>query len=585
MIKFLLNILRPFKLLIFGQVTVAIFWAVDLSLRPYLLKLMVDRLPNVQAADINQQLLPLIVFYLIMSLLLVIMFRFYDFIWLQLNPRLKRHVGDILVKMMMDHSITLFQNQFAGNLANKVKDVMSGIPDLVKLVIQQFFSNFLAVCIAVFAVWTISSTFSFLLLGWVLIFTAGSALFVKKAKLLCEDSAAIRSKVVGYMVDIFSNILSVNLFSAKKNESSRLMVHLDDYVIADQKRDWWFLWMFLFQGLSFVFYQVLVFMFLVSGFKVGTITPGDFALLVSVNISLISTLWSLSADILNFSDIVGNLKQGLQIALAPLEILDKPNAAALKCTQGKIAFDQIKFHYKGTEPLFQNKSIEITAGQKVGLVGYSGGGKSTFVNLILRLYDITDGAILIDGQDIRDVTQDSLRENIAMIPQDPSLFHRKLMENIRYGRADSTDEEVIEAAKKAHAHEFISTLPQGYDSLVGERGVKLSGGQRQRIAIARAILKNAPILILDEATSQLDSVTESLIQESLWELMQNKTTIVIAHRLSTLLHMDRILVFDKGKIVEDGTHSQLLSKAGLYKHLWDAQVGGFLGDDQMEDEA
>ena len=579
MIKFLLNILRPFKLLIFGQVTVAIFWAVDLSLRPYLLKLMVDRLPNVQAADINQQLLPLIVFYLIMSLLLVIMFRFYDFIWLQLNPRLKRHVGDILVKMMMDHSITLFQNQFAGNLANKVKDVMSGIPDLVKLVIQQFFSNFLAVCIAVFAVWTISSTFSFLLLGWVLIFTAGSALFVKKAKLLCEDSAAIRSKVVGYMVDIFSNIL------AKKNESSRLMLHLDDYVIADQKRDWWFLWMFLFQGLSFVFYQVLVFMFLVSGFKVGTITPGDFALLVSVNISLISTLWSLSADILNFSDIVGNLKQGLQIALAPIEILDKPNAVALNCYKGQTTFDNVKFHYKGTEPLFQNKSIEIKAGQKVGLVGYSGGGKSTFVNLILRLYDVTDGAILIDGQDIRDVTQDSLRENIAMIPQDPSLFHRSLMENIRYGRADSTDEEVIEAAKKAHAHEFISTLPQGYDSLVGERGVKLSGGQRQRIAIARAILKNAPILILDEATSQLDSVTESLIQASLWELMQNKTTIVIAHRLSTLLHMDRILVFDKGKIVEDGTHSELLSRAGLYKHLWDAQVGGFLGDEKTEGEA
>jgi ATP-binding cassette subfamily B protein len=197
---------------------------------------------------------------------------------------------------------------------------------------------------------------------------------------------------------------------------------------------------------------------------------------------------------------------------------------------------------------------------------------------------VTDGAILIDGQDIRDVTQDSLRENIAMIPQDPSLFHRSLMENIRYGRIDTTDEEVIEAAKKAHAHGFIEKLQQGYGSLVGERGVKLSGGQRQRIAIARAILKNAPILILDEATSQLDSVTENLIQESLWKLMQNKTTIVIAHRLSTLLHMDRILVFDKGKIVEDGTHSDLLTKGGVYKNLWDAQVGGFLGDEKTENQ-
>ena len=189
---------------------------------------------------------------------------------------------------------------------------------------------------------------------------------------------------------------------------------------------------------------------------------------------------------------------------------------------------------------------------------------------------MTGGAILIDGQDIRDATQDSLRKNIAMIPQDPSLFQRSLMENIRYGRTDASDEEVIEAAKKAHVHQFILELPEGYEALVGERGVKLSGGQRQRIAIARAILKNAPIFILDEATSQLDSVTENLIQKSLWELMQNKTTIIIAHRLSTLLDMDRILVFDKGKIVEDGSHTELLAKGGLYQTLWDAQVGEFL---------
>ena len=200
------------------------------------------------------------------------------------------------------------------------------------------------------------------------------------------------------------------------------------------------------------------------------------------------------------------------------------------------------------------------------------------MNLILRLYEVREGHILIDGQDIQKVTQDSLHTAIGMIPQDPTLFHRTLMENIRYGRIEATDEEVRDAAKRAHAHEFIVTLPQGYEALVGERGVKLSGGQRQRIAIARAVLKNAPILILDEATSQLDSVTESFIQESLWEVMQNKTTIVIAHRLSTLLHMDRILVFDRGKIVEDGSHQALLSKGGLYKTLWDAQVGGFLPD-------
>lgn len=255
--------------------------------------------------------------------------------------------------------------------------------------------------------------------------------------------------------------------------------------------------------------------------------------------------------------------------------MDKPNATILICEKGKINFNNVNFFYKDIEPLFENMYIEIKTGQKVGLVGYSGSGKSTFVNLILRLYDITDGSISIDNQDIRNVTQDSLRENIALISQDPSLFHRSIMENIRYGKINATDEEVVEAAKKAYAHEFIMKLTEGYDSLVGERGIKLSGGQRQRIAIARAILKNSPILILDEATSQLDSVTEGLIQKNLQELVKNKTTIIIAHRLSTLLSMDRILVFDKGKIIEDGTHNELLSAKGLYKQLWDTQVAGF----------
>ena len=273
-----------------------------------------------------------------------------------------------------------------------------------------------------------------------------------------------------------------------------------------------------------------------------------------------------------------NITQGLKVVLDKPEFQDLPEAYELKVIRGAISFDRVLFHYKGITPLFHNKSVIIGAGQKVGLVGYSGSGKSTFVNLILRPYDVTEGSILIDGQDIRKCTQDSLRKNIAMIPQDPSLFHRTLIDNIRYGCENASDEEVVEAARRAHAHDFIAKLPQGYNSLVGERGVKLSGGQRQRIAIARAILKNAPILILDEATSALDSVVESDIQQSLWELMQGKTTIVIAHRLSTLLHMDRILVFEQGKIVEDGSHTQLLTKNGMYKTLWEAQVGGFLPD-------
>jgi ATP-binding cassette subfamily B protein len=406
----------------------------------------------------------------------------------------------------------------------------------------------------------------------------------RKLVMLADSQAAAESIVVGELVDSLSNHNNVRIFSRKSFENSRMAPFFEKQQKAYTATYFYSLIMHSIQGGLIAIMMACSCYFLVYLYSKNLVTIGDFALILGLSMETGHMMWFTMSEVDEFNKAVGRCKQSLMSLMLPLEILDKPNATAMNCTHGKITFNNVKFHYKGTEPLFQNKSIEIKAGQKVGLVGYSGGGKSTFVNLILRLYDVTDGAILIDGQDIRDVTQDSLRGFIAMIPQDPSLFHRSLIENIRYGRIDATDKEVMSAAKKAHAHEFIEKLLQGYDSLVGERGVKLSGGQRQRIAIARAILKNAPILILDEATSQLDSVTESLIQESLWELMQDKTTIVIAHRLSTLLHMDRIIVFDQGIIVEDGTHAELLANNGLYRTLWDAQIGGFLPDKKSKDE-
>lgn len=576
MFRFFREVLYPFRYLILGQVVLGILLAIDISLRPYLLKVIIDSLPSSDPESVASAVALPVSIYLGMSLMMVVLFRGYDVIWLKLNPPLKRHVGDVLVGRMMHHSVLLFKDQFSGSLAAKIKDCMSGVPDMVKLCVNNFFANFLAICVAAVTVFTISYKFSLLLLVWVVIFVAGCAFFSRRAMRLCKQSAHVRSKVVGYIVDIFSNILAVNLFAARKAESKQLHKHLDDYVEADQSRDWWFFLMFSFQGLSFVLYQVACFTLLIHDFGLGLVTAGDFALLTTINISIINSLWSLSSDILTFSNLYGNIQQGLDIALAPVEISDKPDAKPLVCHKGQIIFDRVQFNYKGTEPLFHSTSLCIKAGQKVGLVGTSGGGKSTLINLILRLYDVTGGRILIDGQDIREVTLDSLRAAIGMIPQDPSLFHRSVMENIRYGRLDATDAEVMEAAKKAHAHSFIQKMPQGYQMEVGERGMKLSGGQRQRIVMARAFLKNAPILILDEATSQLDSVTEELIQQSLLQLMEGKTTIVVAHRLSTLLKMDRILVFDQGQIVEDGTHYSLLAKGGRYKALWDAQVGGFV---------
>jgi ATP-binding cassette subfamily B protein len=294
--------------------------------------------------------------------------------------------------------------------------------------------------------------------------------------------------------------------------------------------------------------------------------------------AVMSQMRNLSYSLADLFREVGVATEALTVIARPYQVTDDTDAKALKVTEGQIVFTDVTFNYNTNNTIFNNKNVIIKAGQKVGLVGFSGSGKSTFVNLILRFFDIKSGLITIDDQDITKVTQDSLHENITVIPPDVSLFHRTIIENIRYGRIDATDEEVIEASKKAYCHDFITQLPDQYNSLVGERGINLSSGQRQRIAIARAILKNAPMLILDEATSALDSVTEYYIQKGLDSFMKGRTTVVIAHRLSTLSKMDRILVFDNGSIIEDGTHEELISAKGHYELMWKMQLSGFLPD-------
>ncbi len=581
---FTMKAVAPLKGWVICQGIVAILWAIDLCLSPYLLKLMVNIIMDNDRQAALQLIKTPAIFYVSLSLFVVILFRFYDWVYLNLKPALKRIVGLTLMNRMMEHSHTLYQNQFAGNLANKVSDVMGGVKSLHFMIWDKFIPYALAFLTALYTVAQVNLHFSVALAIWIAVFVGGVLLSMRKANALADTEAESKSTLIGHIVDILGNMMNVRLFNGKSIEAKKLKTVWQKYYSAEQTRQWFFTKIHAFQGVSFVIFEGACLWYLIQGFGAGTITAGDFALILGINVSLANNFWHLSHDCREASEFYGSITQGLRVIYSPIEIQDTSGATPLVVKKGEIVFQDVQFHYPGSSDIFQKKSVTIKPGQKVGLVGYSGSGKTTFVNLILRLFEVSSGRILIDKQNIKDVTLESLRDAIAMISQEPSLFHRTLRENIAYGRTDASDEAIIEAAKRAYAHGFIDALPEGYNIMVGERGIKLSGGQRQRISIARAILKNSPILILDEATSQLDSVTENHIQDSLLELMRDKTTLVIAHRLSTLLHMDRILVFDQGKIVEDGTHKELLSKKGMYKTLWNAQVGGFLPDRDPQDE-
>lgn len=575
--SFVCKMIRPFPAGISVMFLVAFLWAIDLSLRPYILKIILNRVAEVPSQDVFIYLTLPALAYLFMSFLLSTVFRLYGyFVEIKMIPRLRQRIAISTVDTLLKQSHQYYQNRFAGSLTNKVNDLVGNIPEMIQTIIDRFFSHGLALAVAIYTLWQVNIKFALFILIWTTLFLGGALMFSKRLSRLADIWSEWGSTITGKLVDVLSNVLSVKLFARESAERSMLLGTFDEAVKAEQKLQWSFFWVWMCYGYSFVIVLGLNLYFLIKGRQEGWVTVGDFALVLTINIAIVEFLWQLTKEFSQFSKYYGKVTQALRTIVVTPDITDDTEAKPLVVTKGDIIFDSVQFHYKGAQALFKNKSVILHSGKKVGLVGYSGSGKTTFVNLILRLFDVNSGRILIDGQDIRDVTQDSLHTVIGMIPQDPSLFHRTLMENIRYGWTEATDKDVIAASKRAHAHEFIQALPEGYHSLVGERGVKLSGGQRQRIAIARAILKNAPILILDEATSQLDSVTEKFIQDSLWELMQGKTTIVIAHRLSTLLHMDRILVFDRGKIVEDGTHQELLAQGGLYKTLWDAQVGGFL---------
>ncbi len=484
----------------------------------------------------------------------------------------------------LGHSLSYFQADFAGRLANRVVQVGPAVRELAVV----FIDTLLYVAIyAVTAIGLFSSISPWLALpvvAWVVAYAVLTAWFVPRARTRSHKTAETRSALIGRVVDSYTNIQTVKLFARDREERAAVRDSVDVHTKA-------YLHQFRLTTLTTSLLGGLNSALILSTAGVclmlwqrGAMTTGE----ASAGLALILRLMAMSGWVMQtvrgVFENVGVIQESMQTIARPHGLVDAPKAGTLTVTGGEVRFEEVDFHYgRGDASIIEGLSFRLRPGEKVGLVGVSGAGKSTIVSLLLRLHDVEGGRILVDGQDIATVTQDSLRQNIAMVSQDTSLLHRSIRDNIAYGRPDATDAEIEAAARQAHAHDFILDLVdhkgrRGYDAHVGERGVKLSGGQRQRIAIARVILKDAPILILDEATSALDSQVEAAIQEALDTLMGDKTVLAIAHRLSTIAALDRLIVIDRGRIVEEGTHAELIRFGGLYADLWRRQSGGFLGD-------
>ncbi|MFA5877878.1 MAG: ABC transporter ATP-binding protein [Candidatus Staskawiczbacteria bacterium] len=495
--------------------------------------------------------------------------------------RLKQQAYDYLI----EHSYSFFTNNFTGSLVQRVNRFARSFETLADRLIWDVLSLLVRIVSVIVVVAFINKWIALLIFVWIILFLLFNIIFSKWKIKYDILVAEIDSKTTGYLSDTITNQNTIQLFGGKAFESKGYKAVTDEQAKATKTS--WNLDSIMEAGQAFLGFaiQFLLFYFAIKYWNQGLLTVGVFVLLQVYIIGLIDQLWGFTRVVRSVYQAYADAKEMVEIMLLPHEIKDSPSAKELLVTNGQIEFKDLSFSFNQTRKVLEDIDLVIKPGEKVALVGPSGAGKTTFVRLLLRLYSPTAGKVLIDGQDIRCATQESLRRNISVVPQDTILFHRTLAENIGYGKRGASEEEIQKAAELSHCNEFIKDLPEGLNTYVGERGVKLSGGERQRVAIARAILKNAPILVLDEATSSLDSHSEMLIQDALNNLMSGCTTIVIAHRLSTIQKMDRIIVIDDGMIIEQGSHSELLNKENsLYKNLWSLQAGGFLKDAEVDAE-
>ncbi|HEY5383005.1 MAG TPA: ABC transporter ATP-binding protein [Candidatus Paceibacterota bacterium] len=481
---------------------------------------------------------------------------------------------------LMSHSYQYFTSAFSGTLTRRISRFSGAYENLYYSLVTTVLEGIVYLVGITGVLWYRSSLLGFILFFWVILFVYLQWKMSHWRQSLRLARAEEDSNLTAALADAISNQNTVTLFSGSRYEDTRVASAAHKYQVV-QLRAWNSnSLIYGIQGLLSLGLNVGMLWLGITLVRDGRLTIGDLVLIQTYLFGIFNTVWGLGRQFQLIQNSVADATEMVETMRTPIEVRDVPNAQILRIESGNIQFDHIYFGFTDGREVLDDFDLSIHGGKKIALVGPSGAGKSTITKLLLRLYDLKEGEIKIDNQNIAKVTQDSLRDAIAFVPQEPILFHRSLMENIRYGRRDATDEEVIEAAKKAHCHEFIEQLPEKYGTFVGERGIKLSGGERQRVAIARAILKNAPILVLDEATSSLDSQSEAYIQEALEVLMRGKTVIVIAHRLSTIMKMDRIVVLEGGKVIASGTHEELLQKGGLYHKLWSIQAGGFIIEDE-----